>query len=77
MRTNPKFWSDGFKIVDDPDSAEFFDNDLEDFCNDDVQTDVNARQLTLWQQLEERLGERQLRADLDDWYHWDEQLAAH
>lgn len=76
MRTNPKLWSDGFEI-DSPDFVEFLENDLDDYGDGDVYLDVDARQLTPWQKLEERLGEQQLRADLGDWDYWDEYLAAH
>lgn len=76
MHTNPRFSSDGFEIVDDPDSAFLDEDDLEDYCIDDAHLN-DARQMTPWQKLEARLGERQLRADLCDWDYWDEYLAAH
>lgn len=76
MRTNPKFWSDEFDVVDDPDFTVFFEDDSEaDLAEEPF--DNRQRYMTPWQRLEERLGERQLRADLDEWDYWDETLAAH
>ncbi|MBT8077789.1 MAG: hypothetical protein KJO31_04395 [Gammaproteobacteria bacterium] len=77
MRTDPKFWSDGFDIVDDPDFSVLFGDDLEDVCIDDAVSDIDARRMTSWQRLEERLDARRLHADLDDWDDWDEFLATH
>lgn len=71
MRTDPKFRSDGFEIVDDPHFTVFFEDDLEDYCIDDAHLDIDRR-LAMWQQVEERLGDQQLRADLGDWDYCDE-----
>ena len=77
MNTNPKFWSDGFEIVDDSG----FDNSLGETlgapCVDETHRDNADRRLTPWQQLEARLGDRQLRCELNEWDYWDEYLAAH
>ena len=77
MRTNPKFWSDAFDVVDDPDLSVIYEDDPEAFVAEDLQFDDRHRNMTPWQRLEERLGEQQLRAELDEWDYWDETLATH
>ena len=77
MSTNPKFWSDGFEIVDDPDSIVFLEDDLDEPFAEDDQLKHGQRHLTAWQRLEDRLGERRLHAELGDWDYWDEYLVTH
>ena len=77
MGTNPKFWSDGFEIVDDPDFNASFEEILDEPCIDEAHLDCDGHRLTSWQQLEARLGDRQLRAELGEWDYWDEYLATH
>ena len=77
MRTNPRFWSDGFEIVDDPDFTVFFNDELDETVVDDALSGCELRHQTPRQRLEERLSERQLRDQLGDWDYWDEFPAAH
>lgn len=77
MRTNPRFWSDGFEIVDDPDFTVFFNDELDEPDVEGALLSYEQRHQTPWQRLEERLGEQQLRAQLGDWDYWDEYLVAH
>lgn len=53
MRTNPKFRSDRFQIVDDPDHSFFFEDDLEEYCIDDAHLDSEDRRRALWLELSE------------------------
>ena len=76
MRTNPEFQSDEFESIDDPDF--FVDIDyLDDQFEGDAQFDVVQRHRAAWQILEERLEQRQLRTEFEDWDDWDEFLVTH
>lgn len=74
MRTNPKFWSDGFDIFDDPDFIGSFENDLDESYVDEAQLFLEDQRLAMWQQIERHLSERQTG---DDWDDWDDYLAVH
>lgn len=78
MRANPKAWSDEFNIVDDLEFTDLTDDGgLDDPRFEEDELDGHVRTLSPWQLLEQRLGDRQLRADLSDWDYWDDNLAAH
>lgn len=77
MRTNPQSWSDEFDLVDDPEFTAYFDDDLDDSYFEEPSSESHLRRQSPWRELENRLGERQLRADLVDWDYWDDYLATH
>ena len=77
MRTDSKFSSNGFEIVNDPDCVVSFEDDLDELCIDEAHLVCEDRRLAMWQQIERHLGERQHCADFDELDYWHGYLTAH
>jgi hypothetical protein len=73
MRTNPGIWSDEFEASDEPDFSVEFDSSNPALAGDGY-LEIEQRNRTSWQRLEDRLNDRRLQEELGD---WDDYLVVH